>query len=170
MSFVNILLFVCLYLCLYFFNQLYFTMSSWCLQNENFNQYTPLMKVKWPSAIICWQPTLLVAWCLIWWFASIVDRMVIHDTVCPCWVKASLNQTKHKLKVCFTITAIQEKCQFFQFPFCGLMSIRSKAADLQPSNFLLLFRIENLVSCRYECITIVLEIKNKSGQCCIYCR
>ena len=30
-----------------------------------------------------WQPTLCVAWCLLWWFASIEKSMVTQDTACP---------------------------------------------------------------------------------------
>ena len=33
---------------------------------------------------------LCVAWCLIWWFASLEKNMVIHDTECPSWHKPNL--------------------------------------------------------------------------------
>ena len=32
-----------------------------------------------------WQPTLCVAWCLIWRFASLEKSMVMRDTDCPYW-------------------------------------------------------------------------------------
>ena len=42
-----------------------------------------------------WQPTLCVALCLIWWFASFKKKvLVIHDTECPYWDQVSLNNTK----------------------------------------------------------------------------
>ena len=40
------------------------------------------------------QPTLCVAWCLIWWFA-VLESIVIHDTECPYWDQVSLNITNH---------------------------------------------------------------------------
>ena len=40
-----------------------------------------------------WQPTLCVAWCLIWWFEKFRKSMVIHDTECPYWDQVSLNNT-----------------------------------------------------------------------------
>ena len=40
-----------------------------------------------------WQPTLCVAWRLIWWFASLEKSMVIHDTKCPYWGQMLLNNT-----------------------------------------------------------------------------
>ena len=47
-----------------------------------------------------WPPTLCVVWCLIWWFASIIKRMVIHDTKCAYWDQVKLNNTKLKLSIC----------------------------------------------------------------------
>ena len=49
-----------------------------------------------------WQPTLCVAWCQIWWFASLDKSMVIHDTECPYWDQVSLNNTNP--------TQTQSKC------------------------------------------------------------
>ena len=56
-------------------------------------QHKPLRKIKLPSPIARLTLTLLVAWCLIWWFASIEKSMVVHDTECPYWDQVSLNNT-----------------------------------------------------------------------------
>ena len=31
-----------------------------------------------------WQPILFVAWCQLWWFASLEKSMAMYDTECPC--------------------------------------------------------------------------------------
>ena len=48
-----------------------------------------------------WRPTLCVHRCLIWWYASLTKRMVMHDTECPYWDYVSLNKKKqpHDLTV-----------------------------------------------------------------------
>ena len=38
-----------------------------------------------------WLPCLYATRCLIWWSASMGQRMVIQDTGCPCWDPMSLN-------------------------------------------------------------------------------
>ena len=41
-----------------------------------------------------WQPTLCVAWCLIWWFAKNIEQSTFkHDTDCLSWDQVSLNNT-----------------------------------------------------------------------------
>ena len=45
-------------------------------------------------------PALRVAWCLIWWSASIEKHMVLHDTECPYWDQVSLNNTKLQTYKC----------------------------------------------------------------------
>ena len=52
----------------------------------------PLRKIK---VTICnhQADTLCVAWCLIWWFASLEKSMAIHDTKYPYWDQVSLNNT-----------------------------------------------------------------------------
>ena len=39
-----------------------------------------------------WRPTVCVHRCLIWWYASLTKRMVMHDTDCPYWDYVSLNK------------------------------------------------------------------------------
>ena len=41
-----------------------------------------------------WQPTLRVPWCLIWWFASIVMNMAIHDIKMSLLIPGVIKQHK----------------------------------------------------------------------------
>ena len=55
-----------------------------------------------------WQPTLYVAWYLIWWFASIGKSMVIHDTGYHTWHWISLLRPIHTFKLCTQVFIFSE--------------------------------------------------------------
>ena len=59
--------------------------------------HNSLRKIK---VTICYyqvQPKLLVAWCMLWWFASKEKGVVILNTKCPNWDNVSLNNTEKRI-------------------------------------------------------------------------
>ena len=89
----------------------------------------------------CWRPTLCVHRCLIWWYASLTKRMVMHDTECPYWDYVSLNKknptpwshgNKHywvhgKAKVCPYCLMNEWKCHslliYWMNTYCRVLDI-----------------------------------------------